>query len=106
MSALDLVMAEFSDDPKKREDVDQQAVAILRDFLQPDSKISVDSASPSILALLLDENLEGMAVWLLGELFIELAEQIPYFHLSQVTLIQLLQQMGPSPKVTTKVSNI
>lgn len=33
----------------------------------------------------------------------ELAEQIPYSHPSQLKLARLLQQMARSPKVTTKV---
>ena len=104
MATLNLIMEEISNDPRKSNDVDQQAFAILRDFLQPDSKTSLMSASASILALLSDSNPEGLPVWKLGELFIELAEQIPYSHPSQLKLSQVLQQMASSPKVTTKVS--
>jgi hypothetical protein len=98
-------MEEFSDDPKKAKDLDQQAFAILRDFLEPDSKTSLNSACTSILALLPDKDPDGMPVWLLGELCIELAEQIPYSHISQLKLVRLLQQMSSSPKVTSNVSS-
>lgn len=54
MAALHLVVEEFDDDPKR--DVDQQIFAILRDFLQPDSKMSLGSASTSLLALLPEGN--------------------------------------------------
>lgn len=104
MAALNLVMAELSSDPEKGKDLDQQAFAILRDFLQPDSNESLSSVSTSILALLPDHDTEGTLIWALGELCIELAEQIPYFHPSQLKLVRLLQHMSASsPKVTTNV---
>jgi hypothetical protein len=106
MAALNLVMKDFSDDPRKSKDLDQQAFAILRDFPQPDSRTSLNSASTSILALLPDQDPYGMPVWRLGELCIELAEQIPYSHPSQLKLVWLLQQIGPSPKLMTNVSSM
>lgn len=104
MAALNLVMEEFSDDPKKAKDVDQQAFTILRDFLQPDSKTSLNSASTSVLAFLPDKDPDGSSVSLFGEVCIELAEQIPYSHPSQLKLVRLLQELSTSPKVTTNVS--
>jgi hypothetical protein len=108
MAALNLVMKDFSDDPRKSKDLDQQAFAILRDFPQPDSRTSLNSASTSILALLPDQDPYGMPVWRLGELCIELAEQIPYSHPSQLKLklVRLLQQIGSSPKLMTNVSSM
>jgi hypothetical protein len=101
MSALHLVIEEFHEDPKS--DADQQTFAILRGFLQPDSKMSLGSASTSLLAFLPEEQPESIHIKLLGDVCIELAEQIPYSHPSQLKLARLLQRMARSSKVTTKV---
>lgn len=52
MATLNFVTEELSEDPIKKNDVDQCAFRILRDFLQPDSQQPVSSTATSILALL------------------------------------------------------
>lgn len=106
MAALHLVIEDYSTDPEKSKDLDQQAFPILRDFLQPDSEQSLNPTSISILTLLADEDPNGKPMLFLGELFIELAEQIPYSHPSQLKLARLLQQMSLSDKVISNVSSI
>lgn len=99
-------MEDYSTDQEKSKDLDQRAFPILRDFLQPDSERSLNATSTSILTLLADEDPNGKPMLLLGELFIELAEQIPYSHPSQLKMARLLQQMSLSDKVMSNVSNI
>ncbi len=79
-----------------------KVASILRDFLQPDSKISLKSAAETLLALV-PPNASGNAeVFSFGEICVELAEQIPYDHSSQLKLVQLLQYLARSPKFLDK----
>lgn len=63
-----------------------RVAAILRDFLQPDTKLSLQEAAKAILVLI-PANASGYAeVCSFGEICVELAEQIPYHHPSQLKL--------------------
>lgn len=71
---------------------------ILRDFLQPDSKVSLHEISREILALIPANAVNNAEVGSFGEICVELAEQIPYDHPSQLKLAQLLHSLSHSPK--------
>lgn len=79
-----------------------KVAAILRDFLQPDSKTSLESAAKSLLLLIPTNASEHAEVCSFGEICVELAEQIPYHHPSQLKLVQLLHYLSRSPKFMYK----
>lgn len=81
-----------------------KVAAILRDFLQPDTKLSLHEAAGSLLALIPDNASEHAEVCSFGEICVELAEQIPYHHPSQLKLTQLLHYLSMSPKFMYKFS--
>lgn len=78
-----------------------KASSILRDYLQPDTALTLDSAVQSSLDILPDKPAHSTDVWVFGEVCIELAEQIPYHHESQLKLAGLLERLGASTKVTS-----
>ncbi|KAH8898656.1 hypothetical protein GQ53DRAFT_836754 [Thozetella sp. PMI_491] len=79
---------------------------ILRDFLQPNTKLSPQDAAKSLLTLI-PANAPGNAeVCSFGEICVELAEQIPYHHPSQLKFTQLLHVLAMSPKFMYKYSLI
>ncbi len=75
-----------------------KVAAILRDFLQPDTKMSAKTAVVSLLALIPSNASAYAEVCSFGGICVELAEQIPYHHPSQQKLVQLLQSLSRSPK--------
>ncbi|KAK1762555.1 hypothetical protein QBC33DRAFT_461266, partial [Phialemonium atrogriseum] len=79
-----------------------KVAAILKDFLQPDSKTSLESAAKSLLVLIPTNASEHAEVCSFGEICVELAEQIPYHHPSQLKLVQLLHYLSRSPKFMYK----
>lgn len=83
---------------------DDQVFVILREFLQPDTAIPLKSTAYCILALLPEEDPLSLVVASSGELCLELAEQIPYHHLSQVKFARLLEFISRSTNVTDKYS--
>ena len=93
MAPLKLRLLEPLDDP-----AEDKTIAILQDYLQPDSKTSQDTAKQSLLDLLPENQPQSTKIWEFGMTCIELAEQIPYFHSSHAKLARLLDQMGKSPK--------
>lgn len=104
MAFLELTIEDFSKTSEPQA-VDQQAFLVLRDFLQPDSETALNVASASILNMLPEEDPKELSILSLSELCIELAEQIPYSHPSQMKLVRLLQQVAQSPKAVTNVSS-
>lgn len=79
-----------------------KVAAILRDFLQPDTKQSLHEAAVSLLALIPDNAAEHAEVCSFGGICVELAEHIPYHHPSQLKLAQLLRYLSMSPKFMYK----
>ncbi|KAK2768831.1 hypothetical protein FQN54_000691 [Arachnomyces sp. PD_36] len=73
---------------------------ILRDFLQPRSSKSLDETVKSILNLLPENAPESDEVWCVGQVILELADQIPYYHPSQVKLARVMEQLCRSKKTT------
>lgn len=73
---------------------------ILRDYLQPDSKTSLESAVQSILSLIPENASMSNEVCLVGEVCLELAEQIPYHHPSQLKLVRIVEELSRSAKFT------
>lgn len=76
---------------------------LLRDYLQPDTTMTLESTARSILALLPDsaphEAPHSYDVYDFGGVCIELSEQIPYHHPSQLKLVGLLELLGQSTKL-------
>lgn len=103
MASLKLTVEEFSEGSEPHA-IDRQAFGVLDDYLQPSSNMSLEAASTSILSMLPGNDLKELSILSLSELCIELAEQIPYSHPSQMKLVRLLQQVAQSPKVVTSVS--
>lgn len=79
---------------------DTKVFRTLEDFLQPDSKRSLESAVQSILALIPENASQLNEVGSAGEVFLEIAEQIPYHHPSQIKLARLVEQISRSAKLT------
>lgn len=84
---------------------DARVAAILRDFLQPDTKLTVLEAAKAILVLIPANASEYAEVCSFGEICVELAEQIPYHHPSQLKLAQLLHFLSTSPKFMYKFTS-
>lgn len=80
-------------------------VSILNDFLQPNSKVLLNEATESILALIPANAPSSAEVFNFGATCVELAEQIPYHHPSQQKFVRLLGLISRSPKVT-EVSHV
>lgn len=105
MYSLDLKMEDPPGDA-----IPDQTFALLRDFLQPDSTLTLEFTARSIENLLPGKAPLSTEVWDFGESCIEVAEQIPYHHPSQLKLAELLEYLANSPKLgqahTSKVSYI
>ena len=71
---------------------------ILRDYLQPDTTLTLHSTALSVLELLPNDDPQSIEVAFFGETCVELAEQIPYHHPSQIKLAGLLESIGDSEK--------
>ena len=71
----------------------------LRDFLQPNTTLTLESTVQSIVKLLPEKAAPTTEFWTVGVLYIELAEQIPYNHPSQHKLASLVQFIGRSKKL-------
>ncbi|KAI9762428.1 MAG: hypothetical protein M4579_000404 [Chaenotheca gracillima] len=96
MSSLDLQLEGLGDCT-----ITDKTFAILRDFLQPDTALTLEGVAQSILDLLPEKAPHSTDVWLFGEVCIELAEQIPYGHPSQIKLTALLEHLGKFAKFTS-----
>ncbi|KAI9675627.1 MAG: hypothetical protein M1817_000994 [Caeruleum heppii] len=74
--------------------VTEKAFPLLQNFLQPNSSLGLKTTARKILELLPDHEDQSMEVRNFGDLCIELAEQIPYHHSSQMKLVKLMEEMG------------
>jgi hypothetical protein len=83
--------------------VTDKTFAILRDYLQPNSAMTLSSAEKSILDLLPNDDQYATDVLTFGEVCIEVVEQIPYYHPSQIKLARLLEHLGTSTKLTAVI---
>lgn len=79
--------------------VADKTFAFLRDYLQPDSTLTLEFTARSIEDLLPMKAPLSDEIWYFGELCIEVAEQIPYHHPSQFKLAGLLEYLANSPKL-------
>lgn len=95
---------EISDSVVQRRHAEVQMATILRDFLQPDTKLSEDEVVASILALIPQKDLSNshahtpIEVAIFSQMCVELAEQIPYHHPSQLKFAHLVSRLGHSGK--------
>ncbi|KAL4806920.1 hypothetical protein BDV18DRAFT_138503 [Aspergillus unguis] len=72
--------------------------AILNDFLQPESTMSLDKTVQSILALLPEKAPGSTEIWSAGTVIVEVAGQIPYSHESQLKLASLVEKLSWADK--------
>lgn len=79
---------------------DTKVFLILQDYLQPDTETTLEYAVQSILALLPDNASLSNEANDLGEVCLELAEQIPYHHPSQIKLARVVEELSLSAKLT------
>ena len=92
--SLDLKSEDSLDDP-----FTFKVFSLLSDHLQPDTTSTQQSTAKALLDLLPDGKPESSDIWSFGETCIDLAEQIPYHHPSQLKLAALLDCMGKSTKL-------
>ena len=71
-----------------------QTFDLLQDFLQPDTTLTMETTAQSVLTILGEQVPHSDEVWSFGEMCIEVAEQIPYYHPSQLKLVDLLEHLG------------
>lgn len=79
--------------------ISDKTFALLRDFLQPDSTLTLEFTARSIEDFLPAKALLSEEISDFGESCIEVAEQIPYHHMSQLKLAGLLEYLANSPKL-------
>ncbi|KZF26977.1 hypothetical protein L228DRAFT_265324 [Xylona heveae TC161] len=84
----------------------RKAFNILRKYLEPDSEVSIDKTAIQITDMLPSSGGKeyGKGDSSFAYLVIEIAEQIPYHHLSQVKLVWLVQRLVLSAKLNAIVS--
>jgi len=83
-------------------DSDTKVFQILQEFLQPDTKTSLEAAAQSILALLPENAPLSNEVSGAGEVCLELVDQIPYHGPSQIKLARLVGELSRSAKLTSR----
>lgn len=83
---------------------DEGVFTVLRDFLQPDTTLSVESVIELLTARLPENAPESSEVYSMGTVFVDMAEQIPYHHPSHQKMARLLGYLGNSTKVNMKIS--
>jgi hypothetical protein len=71
---------------------------ILQDYLQPDYRGSLELVADSVLGLLPSKTSYTTEMFAFAELCVEITEQIPYYHPSQMKLVRLLVYFARSPK--------
>lgn len=101
MGSLNLEMEGFEELRVKQFplfDIRLKIFMILKEFLQPNTDLSLESVARDILAMLPDNALSPDTL-AFGRLCLELAEQIPYYHPSHVKLARLVERMGRCTKL-------
>lgn len=74
---------------------------LLRDFLQPDTNLTLDITTQSILDSLSKQDAKSQETSLFGDLCVQLAERIPYHHASLMKMVALLERLAEPTKFTT-----
>lgn len=80
------------------DNVTHKTFHLLCNFLQPDTALTLKTTAESILNLLPEEDSYSTDVSSFGNTCIDLAEQIPYHHPSQLKLADLLEYLASSMK--------
>lgn len=73
---------------------------ILRSFLQPSKTKSVEETVELILELFPENAPDSNEVACVGSVIMELADQIPYHHLSHIKLARVMEELCRSDKTT------
>lgn len=95
MSSLDLRMEE----PEIYSSQVKHLFSILHDYLQPKTVTTLQYTAASIVAILPKRDIGSTEVWMFGELCIQLAEQIPYYHPLQLKLVALVDYLQLCPQL-------
>ncbi|RJE26956.1 hypothetical protein PHISCL_00657 [Aspergillus sclerotialis] len=77
---------------------DAKVSRILEEILQPNSKRSLEDTVQAILSLVPDNASMSNEVSDVGDVCLELAEQIPYHHPSQIKLARVVEKLARSEK--------
>lgn len=80
---------------------DKRAFDVLQRYLQ--SQLSVKEAAKEITGMLPEpeaHKTRGAEIGLFGSFLCQMARQIPYSHPAQTRLVQLIQRVSHSPKLT------
>ncbi|TVY84807.1 hypothetical protein LSUE1_G000835 [Lachnellula suecica] len=85
--------------PKNYSPNDYLVFRVLREFLQPDSDITLSDAVSRVLEIFLDGYMDLRPI---NTVCIELAEQIPYSHPSHMKLARLLHAIGKNRQRAVK----
>lgn len=78
---------------------------ILDDFVQPNTETDIYSAASSIFALLPKDAPLSTEVSNVGDIFLEVAGQVPYHHPSQAKLARLMERLMLSSKFRNGLKN-
>lgn len=90
-----LPSVDHADVPKEYDVGDYKVFIVLRDFLQPDSTMTIANAVDCIVQI----NPEGKGTVAVTSVVFELAEQIPYQHPSHQKLARLMWRLGRSDRL-------
>jgi hypothetical protein len=87
------------EDPRGESVIYDQTFDLLCNFLQPKTTSRRESTAQVILKILPENTPYSMDVAMFSDACIEVAEQIPYHHPSQLKLVDLLEYLGRSTKL-------
>ena len=91
MASLHLTFEDLGDVPS-----DDKIFYLIRDYLQPRTTLTLRSTSEAIVKPLEGQDVDAADSSMLGEICIDLAEQIPYYHPSQSKIVRLLESLFES----------
>lgn len=80
---------------------DTKVFNLLKDFFQPDTQNTLQGTVEVILKLLPDDAPMSNEVAGVADVCLEMAEQIPYHHPSQIKLARVVEELSRSSKVTS-----
>ncbi|KAL4959050.1 DUF3632 domain-containing protein [Aspergillus stella-maris] len=75
---------------------------VLKDFLQPDTTKSLEETALTLLSIIPDGKSRSAEIRSAGEVFIEVAGQVPYSHPSQLKLAALIKRLSWSDKFISR----
>ena len=85
--------------------VEERVLAVLSDFAQPSSTMSIEAAVNSLLDVLPESDPQRGDIDVFGGVYVGLAEQVPYYHTSHAKLAALLEYLGRSTAFAEIIRN-